>query len=134
MDEDERRWIVIPILCRWHKYFTFRVHDVTPPEKNVLRLPITLLIFILMLLNLDTIISKIRLVFYIFPWIKSFKKFRHCRSTKSNDLSNVTPPEKNVLRLPITLLIFIIMLLNLDTIISKIWRVSDVISTWVHKT
>ena len=44
---------------RWHKYFTFRVHNVTPPEKNVLRLPITLLIFIIMLLNLDTIISKI---------------------------------------------------------------------------
>jgi hypothetical protein len=32
------------------------------------------------------------------------------------------------------LLIFILMLLNLDTIISKIWRVSDVISTCVHKT
>ena len=47
---------------------------------------------------------------------------------------NVTPTDKNVLRLPITLLIFIIMLLNLDTIISKIWRVSDVISTCVHKT
>ena len=29
-----------------------------------------------------------RLVFYIFPWIKSFQKFRHCRSTKSNDLSD----------------------------------------------
>jgi hypothetical protein len=41
------------------KYFTSRVHNVTPPEKNVLRLPITLLIFIIMLLNLDTIISKI---------------------------------------------------------------------------
>ena len=29
------------------------------PEKNVLRLPITLLIFIIILLNLDTIMSKI---------------------------------------------------------------------------
>jgi hypothetical protein len=35
------------------------VHNVTLPDKNVLRLPITLLIFIIMLLNLDAIISKI---------------------------------------------------------------------------
>jgi len=32
---------------RWQKYFTFCVHKVTLPDKNVLRLPITLLTLII---------------------------------------------------------------------------------------
>jgi hypothetical protein len=36
-----------------------------PPDKNVLWLPINLLIFIIMLVNLDTIISKMRPNFHL---------------------------------------------------------------------
>jgi hypothetical protein len=75
---------------RWQKYFTFCVHDVTPPEKNVLRLPITLLIFIIMLLNLDTIIFKIWCVSDVISTCvhKSCKKGVSNMSKKTKEMSH----------------------------------------------
>jgi hypothetical protein len=101
---------------RWQKYFTFCVHKVTLPDKNVLRLPINFLSFrkrndihslmFIWVLRL-AILSNLSSV----CWPSAFTSGKHTLRWQKYFtfcVHKVTLPDKNVLRLPITFLTLII--------------------------